>query len=328
MARGLRIDLADQPTAFVARDWTSLVEADPSGTFFHTPAYLKVWWEEFGSGELLVAFVRDRDVDVAACAVEVVGAELRFLGGFDVTDYMGPVGLRETATPAAAALVDALGGRAWERADLRGLPEDSPWLPALERAMTARGLRVERTEDDVAPFLKLPPTREQYLASVPAKLRHEMRRKARRLVAEAGEFRTTLSTPESAQRDLDEFFELHRGSPGPKGRFMHAGMEFFFRRLAEAFLAPHVFHVAFLDIGGKHAAGAIGFGYKSAFSLYNSAFDRAFEHLAPGMVLVAELIGEAIESGREVFDLLKGDLGYKYRFGASPRAVRRLVVRR
>ena len=27
---------------------TALVEADPAGTFFHTPSYLKLYWEEFG----------------------------------------------------------------------------------------------------------------------------------------------------------------------------------------------------------------------------------------------------------------------------------------
>ena len=109
---------------------------------------------------------------------------------------------------------------------------------------------------------------------------------------------------------------------------MHAGMEIFFRRLAEAFLEPHVFHVAFLELGGKKGAGAVGFGYGDTFSLYNSAFDREFAHLSPGTVLVADLIEEAIASDRTTFDLLKGDVGYKYRFGATPRAVRKLVVER
>jgi CelD/BcsL family acetyltransferase involved in cellulose biosynthesis len=59
--------------------------------------------------------------------------------------------------------------------------------------------------------------------------------------------------------------------------------------------------------------------------LYNSAFDRKWQQLAPGMVLVAEDIQQAIEEGCEVFDFLKGDYAYKYRFGARKRLVRRLV---
>jgi CelD/BcsL family acetyltransferase involved in cellulose biosynthesis len=76
------------------------------------------------------------------------------------------------------------------------------------------------------------------------------------------------------------------------------------------------------------AAGTIGFSFGGTFSLYNSAFDRALQQLGPGMVLVAEDVRLAIEDGCEAFDLLKGDYAYKYRFGASPRAVRRLIVTR
>jgi CelD/BcsL family acetyltransferase involved in cellulose biosynthesis len=46
------------------------------------------------------------------------------------------------------------------------------------------------------------------------------------------------------------------------------------------------------------------------------------------MVLVAEDIRLAIEEGCTRFDLLKGDYAYKYRFGAVPKRVRRLVVSR
>ena len=46
------------------------------------------------------------------------------------------------------------------------------------------------------------------------------------------------------------------------------------------------------------------------------------------MVLVAEDIREAIDDGCAVFDLLKGDYDYKYRFGARPRRVKRLLVAR
>ena len=59
-----------------------------------------------------------------------------------------------------------------------------------------------------------------------------------------------------------------------------------------------------------------------------SAIDRAHLTLAPGMVLVADLIRLAILTGRDTFDLLKGDLEYKYRFGSTPRPVGRLVLER
>ena len=59
-----------------------------------------------------------------------------------------------------------------------------------------------------------------------------------------------------------------------------------------------------------------------------SAYDRGWSRLAPGMVLVGDLIMQAIEEGCAAFDMLKGDLEYKYRFGAAPRHVKRLMLRR
>ena len=88
------------------------------------------------------------------------------------------------------------------------------------------------------------------------------------------------------------------------------------------------FRLAFFRADGADVAGAIGFTFRDRFYLYNSAFDRDWRQLAPGMMLVAHLIEDAIEAGCEVFDMLKGDLEYKYRFGARPRPVKRLVVSR
>lgn len=76
----LRIEFSEDGRDFARRDWSALVSADPAGTIFHTPAFLKVYWEEFGEdpSSLLLAFGVEGDV-------------LRFLGGTEVTDYLGPV---------------------------------------------------------------------------------------------------------------------------------------------------------------------------------------------------------------------------------------------
>jgi CelD/BcsL family acetyltransferase involved in cellulose biosynthesis len=324
----MRVEVTDDPTAFRTRDWSDLVEADPGGTIFHTPAYLKVWWEEFGAGSPALAFVEEDGQIVGACAFELVRGRLRFLGGSDVTDYMGPVARPGLERTAANGLIAAVLELPWTEADLAGLPHGSAWLQALEDAAGARGVAMECQSDGVAPLIELPGSFDRYLADLPSKLRHEMRRKERRLVEEAGNYRIALSTPETVGEDLNRFMELHRSSPGPKGTFMRAGMETFFRRLGESLVPTHQFQLAFMEVEGQKAAGAIGFAYGDTFSLYNSAFDREFARWSPGMVLVTNLIRRAAEAGRKRFDMLKGDLDYKYRFGAAPRQIERLVLRR
>jgi CelD/BcsL family acetyltransferase involved in cellulose biosynthesis len=326
------VAFSEDPRDFQRRDWTELVRRDPAGTIFHTPEFLKLYWEEFGEGRLLLAFADDPSGrQVGASAFELIGDELRFLGGSEVTDYMGPVGAPETSEAFAGALWDGLAARDdWGRADLRGLPQDSPWLPLLQAAAPDRGLKVEETEDQngVAPFLDLPATWDAYLEGLPSKLRHEIRRKAKKLEAEAGPYRIETATEETLLSLLDRFVDLHRTSEGPKGVFMVPGMEIFFRRLGEQLCARGMFRLTFIGIGDELAAGTVGFVHEGTYSLYNSAFDRRWQRLAPGMVLVAEDIRQAIEEGCRRFDLLKGEYAYKYRFGAQPRAVRRLAVAR
>lgn len=330
----VRIVPSEDPRDFQRRDWNDLVLADPAGTIFHTPEFLKLYWEEFGEEpeHLLLLFGEDPGgVQVAAAAFELIGDTLRFLGGTEITDYQGPVGAPEAREGFARGLWRALADRDdWRRADLRGLPEDSPWLPALRGAAEDAGSTVEETEDQngVAPFLDLPSTWEEYLASIPAKLRHEIRRKAKRLEADAGPYRIETATEETLLPFLDRFVELHRKSEGPKGVFMVPGMEIFFRRLGETLCERGVFRLTFIRVGDELAAGTIGFRFRGTFSLYNSAFDRDWQRLSPGMVLVAEDIRLAIEDGCERMDFLKGDYAYKYRFGARRRHVRRLVVER
>ncbi len=330
----MRIVFSEDPRDFHRRDWSALVEADPAGTFFHTPEYLKLYWEEFGErpDHLLFAFAETDDgTQVGAVAFERIDGTLRFLGGTEVTDYMGPVGLPQTQPELAHALWVALLGRDdWRSADLRGLAEDRAWLGLLRDTAAAQGLSVEETEDQngVAPFLPLAPSWADYLEGLPPKLRHEIKRKARKLEAEVGPFQIVSATKQTLIPFLDRFVELHRMSEGPKGVFMQPGMEIFFRRLGEAFGPRGVFRLTFIEVGGVKAAGTIGFNFGGTFFLYNSAFDRELQQLGPGMVLVAEDIRLAIEDGCEAFDLLKGDYAYKYRFGARARNVRRLLLER
>ena len=330
----ISVSFSDDARDFVKRDWSDLVLQDPSGTIFHDPRFLKLYWEEFGEGALLLAFGEDGGRQVAAVAFEQLGERVRFLGGTEITDYLGPVGEPGRIDAFADALWAALADREWSEADLRGLPEDSPWLAALGRAAEAYEVSVEETDDQngVAPSLDLPDPAsggwEAYLQGLPSKLRHEIRRKAKKLEAEAGPYTIEVTTEDTLASHLDRFVELHRMSEGPKGVFMVPGMEIFFRRLAEEFLPTGVFRLSFIRVAGELAAGTIGFVHRGTFFLYNSAFDRRWQQLAPGMVLVAEDIRRAIDEGCSRFDLLKGDYAYKYRFGARPRAVRRLVARR
>jgi CelD/BcsL family acetyltransferase involved in cellulose biosynthesis len=323
------VEWVSDPHVFVTLDWSSLVEEDSEATVFHSPRFLKPYWEEFGAGALRVAVVQQGAEDVAVAAFDIRDRTLTFLGGFDVTDYMGPVGSPPWRERASKELMSALVGLdGWDRADLRGLPQDGGWLRCLHRAAADAGLAPEVRREGVAPYLELPSTFDGYLAGLQSKRRHEIRRKDRRLREALPEVRLRDSVAETMAADLDVFMALHRSSVGEKGRFMVPGMELFFRRLAVALLPDGTLRLAFLEAEGEPLAGAFGFRDGNRFRLYNSAYDRSKAPVAPGMVLIAYLIRSAIEEGRSGLDFLKGDLGYKYRFGARQRPLAALALRR
>lgn len=324
----MALEWLDDPRAFTSHDWTPLVESDPEATFFHTPRYLKLYWEEFGAACLQIAVVHRDGTPIAAAAFDLRQGVLTWLGGFDVTDYMGPVGDPEHRAEAARELVTGIAARPdWHKADLAGLPLRGRWLAALAEAAEDAGLHTVVEPADVAPFIKLPDSYDAYLAGLEPKLRHEIRRKERGLRAAHPDVRLVDTRPETVGADLDRFIELHRSSRGEKGRFMVPGMEIFFRRLASTLVEDGTLRLAFLETAGIKIAGAMGFRWRDRFLLYNSAYDHAYAHDAPGMVLIPELIRSAIEEGRRGFDMLKGDLPYKYRFGARARGIARLRLR-
>jgi hypothetical protein len=89
----MRIVFSDDAQDFQRRNWSGLVHEDPAGTFFHQPAFLKLYWEEFGEtlDDLLLAFGEDdAGAQVGAVAFERSGDTLRFLGGVEITDCVRP----------------------------------------------------------------------------------------------------------------------------------------------------------------------------------------------------------------------------------------------
>ena len=118
----VHIVVSEDARDFQRRNWSGLVHDDPTGTFFHQPSFLKLYWEEFGedSDELLLAFGEDdAGRQVAAVGFERGGMDLRFLGGVEITDYLGPVAHPDVKEAFVEALWDALLARDdWATADL------------------------------------------------------------------------------------------------------------------------------------------------------------------------------------------------------------------
>ena len=316
-------------SALVPR-WRAIGETDPNASVFHTPQYLSTWWSEFGAGAQprIVEIGDDRPVGIAPLALHADGV-MRFAGDHDTTDYRGPISSLEDRDAVAAATIEAAGREDWASFEMDNLASDSGWPEAFTRAAKAAGYAVsEERGTDACPRVAIPGSYEGYLASLPAKLRHEIQRKARRLARDAAPYEIRLSTEQTLDDDLEHFFAMHRSSDGPKGRFMHEGMATFFGSFAWMLFSQGWLRMLLLEIDGEPWAGCYAYSYGGVWGVWNSAYDHRRRELAPGMVLMSECIRIATEEGCVTFDFLRGTEPYKYRFGASDVPLVRLIAER
>jgi CelD/BcsL family acetyltransferase involved in cellulose biosynthesis len=190
-------------------------------------------------------------------------------------------------------------------------------------------LNVER--EDVCPVVTLPPGTdlETYLAGLPKKVRHEVRRKVRRAEA-VGPIRLETST--DPLTDLEIFIDLHQKRWGDDGLFPDTpGGEqsrVFARRLFELNGPDGPLRLTFLWVGELRIAAGIHIETPDGYLFYNAGFDPDARDLSPGVVMVYAYLRQALELGLTRFDFLRGDEPYKYEWGAVDEPIQRLLVRR
>jgi hypothetical protein len=208
----------DAALSDLSSEWMTLWAADPTATVFHTPQYARAAWEtELGADRAFAQITMRRDDELAGLVNVTIDPDetLRFLGNAAVTDYLGPISRAADRDAVAGTFVRAVSELDWARAELLGLATDSGWPEAIARAAKSAGFSVTEERHDVCPRIDISGGFDAYLASLNGKLRHEIRRKERRLEREAGEYTIRLSDTGTLEADLRRFYEMHRSSSGP-----------------------------------------------------------------------------------------------------------------
>jgi CelD/BcsL family acetyltransferase involved in cellulose biosynthesis len=328
------IDLDCTERCFGLPDWRELLEHDPDSHIFATPEWNRLWWEEFGAGKQLYFLTMRRDAEIRAIVPmylkEVEGRNFfRFVGGIDLTDYLGPICSLEDRDDVAESLVGWFDGQpvAWDELDAHNMPVPFGFAEFLVDHADRQGFEFKLDQEETSAVLPLPGDWDEYVEGLRSKQRHELRRKRRRLGRDYPDavFRTT--TEESLERDLEIFVEMHRGAEGYKGHFMRPEIATFFERIAHAFMPLGWLRMDFLEVGDRAIASTFSFERDGVFYLYNSAFESDAASISPGFVLVSELIKSAIARGVRRFDFLRGPERYKYELGAQAVPLHNVKVR-
>lgn len=320
----LDIDLECTERCFELPAWRRLLAGDPDRHIFASPRWNKLWWEEFKAGKDLFLVVMKRGDAVAAVVplyrkIEGGRKILRFVGGIDLADYLGPICSLEDRADVADTLVEWLTTTAveWDEFDAHNMPVPFGFAEFLVERADRKGLTFTIDQEETSAVLLLPQDWDVYLESLDSKERRELKRKRRRLGREHPDAALRTATTETLDADLRTFVEMHRGAEGHKGHFMRPEIATFFERVARSFIEVDWLRLDFLEIDGRAVASTFSFQTDTTFYLYNSAYEPDAARLSPGLVLVSQLVERSIEEGLVQFDFLRGPERYKYQLGGQ-----------
>lgn len=319
----MKVETFDRLEAIGPAAWSALHEGARLRSPFLTFAWQRAWVGAFAPDRRLdIRTVKDAAGQLVAILplYEKAHGLLELIGGRDVSDYLDLLALAGREGEAWSALLAARGdGPEWL---LHAVPAQSPTVTALPALAGAADVAVTLAVEERCPVLPLPGSWDAYLAGLGGKHRHEMQRKIRRLWREVPDARVSCAaTVDDIARRFGDFLALHRRSRAGKARFMDERMEDFFRHAVGALAAHDAARVWFLDTAAGPIATFVTLEWDGTAGLYNSGFDPAQAALSPGLVLLARLIEDAIERGKQRFDFLRGEERYKYDFGPAPEDV-------
>ncbi|MBI4570554.1 MAG: GNAT family N-acetyltransferase [Chloroflexi bacterium] len=318
----------EEPAA-LQQEWVSLLARLPEPAPFLHPTWLKVWLEEFQDGrELILLAVRDGDALAGVAPLLRQDSRLAFAGHYSICDYMDFVVPAERSGDVFSALLEALLQEPWSELELRGLRDGSPTLAELPALAQAAGLAVEREQEAVAPRVELAESWDAYLAALPKKDRHELRRKLRRIQA-AGELELrTYTAPPDIEEHLPLLLRLMVDSRSDKAAFMSEQMGRFFHRMAQALSREGLIRLYELELDRKPVASLLCFDMSRQLFMYNSGYDPEYAGLAVGLISKALCLRDATEAGYRRIDFLRGHEPYKYDLGARDQTVYRCRIKR
>ncbi len=303
--------------ASLAGEWEELATRGRSGPF-STPGWFEAWWDAFGRGQLELLALR-RSGELAG----VLPLHRRYGVRRALTNWHTP----ELRLPAAdAAARAALVGRM-----LRGtrLPLVLGMVTAgtgevtdLKSAAAAAGMWTIVRTIERSPFVPLGGAWEEYEAGLPTQRRRELRRRRRRL-EERGELSLEIADgSERLEQLLAEGFAVEgSGWKAEEGTAIDSRPDtrLFYTRVARWAADRGSLRLAFLRLDGRAIAFHFTIEEGGAAYQLKGGYDPSLRSLAPGTLLIREMLAWAFARGLETYEFLGAEERFKLDWTSSAR---------
>lgn len=343
------IDVIEDFDAFtrLKENWDAVYERDPDSHFFISSEWLADWLVDDKAGWFILAAKRDeKDADYVAFFPLRLRSKVRKnqsfyneigMAGRGLSDYTGLVTLPEIEDEAVVAFANYLKRRNWTYINLEYMRASehrkSLFLDQFaSRRFDQRHIpsvnRRDNIDNDICPYIALPETFDDYLATVSTNTRQKIRRFLR-MVENSDEYRITLANADTIAEDAKNMLEFWRMKWGArKGDRLRSILRTNFVMLKRAFASDCLFMPTLWQ--GDRPLGSLGIfvdHHKKAMLFFIAGRDETFNGPpAPGLVLHGWSIRYAIENGFKTYDFLRGNEPYKYSFAQKEGVVKKIVI--
>jgi hypothetical protein len=313
-----------------------------------SPTWLLTWWRVFGSlqgRQLRTAAIFDGDRLIGLAPLLwrrhhhrriVLFQRLELLGtGEPEADAICSEDLNVIAEEGAEeAVADSLAAAlhngtlgAWDEFVMGSVGGESTFPSFLMAALVRFGIKVSCTVTDTAAYIPLPPTWDGYLQELSASRRSFVGRSLRAFDKWAGS--TARFHHASSLDELEEgkriLIKLHHerwtGVPAA-GVFRSPRFLAFHDAVLPQLLDEGSVELRWLTVRGQPVAALYNLVHNDKVYVYQSGRTTKLPNsIRPGIVILANAIRDAIESGRLVFDFLGGVSRYKTELTLATRPI-------
>ncbi|HKD38330.1 MAG TPA: GNAT family N-acetyltransferase, partial [Pirellulales bacterium] len=214
------------------------------------------------------------------------------------------------------------GRKVWDAINLLGPEASDPAIAALTKHFAVRGHSIHETPGTNCWSVELPPTWDEFLASVHSSRRAKIRQSLRKYLDNGKVVCHVVVDPSEFDRRFETLIDLHQRrqrSLGRPGCFASKRFTKFHRDISRQFFALGKLCLMWTEMDGRPIAASYSLVGGETVYYYQTGLDPDAKKVAPGWLSMIGSLRAAIESGCTRFDFLRGDESYKISWDAQPR---------
>ena len=328
----IRVEMISDYQAFLDLEsiWSEVAKAAGLDHPFLEHAWVRTWWECFGTGstlQILVLKAGDQPIAIAPLILTPIrmwGIKVRRLGFFynahvPRADFL----IAQRPEEVYRAIWSYLSrSRGWDLLQLCQLPEGSETLDAIRRLAVADDCPTGAWPSGASPYLPLRTSWGQYFDGLSAKHRGNMRNRFKRLNGIASIEIEAITSDGRLADALEAGLRLE--AAGWKGK-SHTAISCepdtsrFYSMLAQRAADCGWILLNLLYAGSKQIAFEYCLSYKNRIHRLKSGYDPSYARYSPSNLLSCLVLRNAFEQGIAEYDFLGGSEDWKLKWTKQTR---------